>query len=143
MTGKDKQVINSNEVGSMEDLLGKDDSLFQNEEAKAVDLTGGQDDLIGHKDLTNHELHVAEGENTVTENMKDIDPEDGTVEDSVNDHRLSTVKPLEIADIKFLRSKTTGNVFPVNKEIIQQKGLMPCTEDGKILEDPRRPSDFR
>ena len=106
MNEPDKETINSNDVGSLEDVLGKDDSLFHANEEKQVDLTGTQDDLVGHQDQTNHELHVAEnaspedfgkdeaeGENTVTENMKDIDPDSGTQDDPANDHRLSTVKP--------------------------------------------------
>ena len=112
-----KEAIKASEVGSLEDVLGKDDSLFQPD---PKDLTGSQEDLVGHQDLTNHELHVAEneaeGENTVTENMKDI--------------------PVEV-EIEYLKNMETGNIFPVNETIINQKLLKPCDKDGKLVYDNR------
>jgi hypothetical protein len=89
-----------------------------------------------HKDLTNHELYIS--------NQLSVDPDEGTVEDIVNDHRLSRVKkdiPEEV-EIKFLRHPKTGTVFSVNDAIIKQKHLIPCDETGKAVYDNRQFNRF-
>ncbi len=86
-----------------------------------------------------------------------VDPDAGTSDDPANDGRLSTVRsknrfpdeekpekvyPVE-TPIEFLFNPNNKKIFPVNEDIIKQKGLVPCTEDGKLLPDHRRQSDFR
>lgn len=138
----DKEQIHVSEVGSMEEVLGENDSLFQELEADAkvvgetkptvtgetVDLTGSQEELTGHKDLTNPELYVEEN----------ITPEDFGKEEAKPKKDI----PAEYT-IEYLINLETKNVFPVNEDIVRQKHLVPCTKEGKILPDNRRPSDFR
>ncbi len=106
--------------------------------AEPVDLTGSQEEV---KD----EAVVEVVETIIEENT--VDPDAGTQDDPANDHRLSTVKPEKVypveVPIEYLLNMNTGNVFPVNEDIVRQKGLVPCTKDGKVLPDHRRPSDFR
>jgi hypothetical protein len=97
--------------------------------------------IPGTKDLTGSQNHP--------EPVEPVDQDEGTVEDIVNDHRLSTaggdVDPYEgekediseEVEITHLRHPKTGIVFPVNDAIIKQKHLRPCDEKGKLVHDSR------
>ncbi len=121
--------------------------------AEPVDLTGNQEveENVTTEDFGVDEALKAEGENVVTEDTKDgqgfIDPDAGTQDDGANDHRLSTVKPKkdipEEYTIEYLYNPNNRKVFPVNEDIVKQKHLIPCTKEGKLLPDNRRPSDLR
>jgi hypothetical protein len=156
-----KEVINSNEVGSMEEAFGKDDSMFLSEvkpggtmKQNPVDLTGSQiDENTTPEDFGNEEAikgGAQNGENPVTETPKDeqsfIDPAVGTQDDGANDHRLSTVKPEKEYPvdtvIEYLYNPENKKVFPANKDIVKQKHLIPCTKEGKLLPDERTAQDF-
>ncbi len=121
---EDKQEIKSTDVGSLEEALGTGDPLFKSEAptAEPINLTDGQEV---------------------------VDPDAGTQDDPANDHRLSQVdkKPAkdipEELPIEYLFNPNNKKVFPVNKDIIKQKGLIPCTKEGKLLPDTRRLSEFR
>jgi hypothetical protein len=115
----EKQVVASKDVGSMEEVFGENDSMFQREYSA-----------------------VPEGENTVTENMKDnapdeVDPDEGTVEDGVNDHRLAEVPEVAPEDIKYLKNEENGRIFEVTPALIGQRHLVPCTKEGKTFKDTR------
>ncbi len=115
------------------------------------DLTGSQEgENVTTEDFGIEEATLASSilnDSAVKDEQGFIDSEAGTQDDGANDHRLSTVKPKkDIPDetpIEFLFNPNNKKVFPVNKDIVRQKGLIPCTEDGKLLPDFRRPSDFR
>lgn len=114
---EDRQEIKKDEVGSMEEVFGKDDSMFH----EAPPIPGA-------------EVPV-EGENTVTENMKDnapVDLTDTQEKDIPEEYEITHMKNVE-----------TGHVFPVNDTIRQRKFLYPCTAEGKLLPDLRRPSELR
>jgi hypothetical protein len=124
---EEKQEIKKDEVGSMEEVFGENDSMFQ----------GKVDNVEVDRDFEREYAAVPEGENTVTENMKDIDPDEGTVEDGVNDHRLAEVPDIAPEDIKYLKNEDNGRVFEVTPEIIGQRHLVPCTKEGKTFKDTR------
>ncbi len=120
--------------------------------AEPVDLTGTQEDLVGHKDLTNHELHVAENvtpeDHGKEEAAKVRDPEDITEKElDQGFYDETTVKPKKDIPveypIEYLFNPNNKKIFPVNEAIVKQKHLIPCTKEGKLLPDNRRPSDFR
>ena len=82
-----------------------------------------------------------EGENTP--------PEDGTVDDGANDHRLSTEEPQSetvVQDDKYaqevpithLKSPVNKKVFEATPDLMKRKDLVPCDEDGKKVYDHRR-----
>ncbi len=125
----ESEEIKKEDVGSLEDVLGEEDSLFAPD---TVDLTDSQEENVTTEDFGKGE---AEGENTVTENMKDNAPDE--VEE----------KPAKIGCeetvIEYLFNPNNKKIFPVNDDIVKQKFLVPCTKDGKLLPDTRRPSDFR
>jgi hypothetical protein len=134
----EKQVVASKDVGSMEEVFGENDSMFQGKVGNVE---------VNRKDADQDSLQkeypaVPEGENTVTENMKDnapdeVDPDEGTVEDGVNDHRLAEVPDVAPEDIKYLKNEDNGRVFEVTPEIIGQRHLVPCTKEGKTFKDTR------
>ncbi len=94
----------------------------------------------------NGENPVVDPEHT-TLTAPDVDPDAGTSDDPANDGRLSTVKPKkdipEEYTIEYLFNPNNNKIFPANEAIVKQKHLIPCTKEGKILPDNRRPSDFR
>lgn len=162
---KQVEEIKSTDVGSMEEVFGKNGSMFQNDvkevKVKEVDLTGSQE---VEENVTPEDFGKAEAEKVevepkgtaieIDQDIKDFpedipidSPDAGTGEDGFNDHRLSTVKPekeyLVETAIEYLFNPNNKKIFPVNKDIVKQKDLVPCTKEGKILPDTRRPSDFR
>ncbi len=114
---------------------------------------------------------AAIGENTETELLKEVNtplemPEDekdeqgfvdaeaGTQDDGANDHRLSTVDPSDVYEgrkkdipvevpITHFKNMDTGNIFPTNSSISQQRHLRPCDKDGNLVHDTRTPQDLR
>ncbi len=149
-----QQEIKSTDVGSLEEVLGTGDPLFKPEAptAKPVDLADSQ---VAEEDVTTEDFGKgeADGENTVTENMKDITIEEAadaaglTVMEYIAQQTVTAEKPVkdipEELPIEYLFNPNNKKIFPVNKDIIRQKFLIPCTKDGKLLPDFRRPSDFR
>lgn len=127
-----KETIKPEDVGSLEEVLGEDDSLFQNDGAKVVGETK-QTLTAEPVDLTGSQEVAKENEN----------PEDfGKEEAKAEEVKPAKVYPVEVP-IEYLKNTETGNIFPVNKDIVRQKFLVPCTKEGKVLPDHRRPSDFR
>ena len=81
----------------------------------------------------------------------------GTQDDEVNDHRLSQEYPVDPTDVyggrktgipkevplTHFKNMETGNIFPTNESIRQQRHLRPCDKDGKLVHDTRTPQDLR
>ncbi len=136
---EEKQEIKSGDVGSMEEVFGKDDSMFQSEEKPVVvDLTTTQEEVTEHQDLTSHELHVAENETP-----EDFGKDEAGKPELQKELEKEVVKsvykdiPVEVP-IEYLLNMETGNVFPVNDTIIKQRHLKPCDKDGRLIHDSRR-----
>jgi hypothetical protein len=97
-----------------------------------------EEGLPVNEDVPQYPVDLTGSQNS-PEPAEPVDPDEGTVEDIVNDHRLSTVKkdiPEEV-EIKFLRHPVTGTIFPGSVAIIKQKHLVPCDETGKKVYDNR------
>lgn len=119
-----KETIKPEDVGSLEEELSRDNSFVRDEAIpepeKTVDLTSTQEE--------------------VQENETPADF--GKEEAKAEEVKPAKVYPVEVP-IEYLKNTETGNIFPVNKDIVRQKFLVPCTKEGKVLPDHRRPSDFR
>jgi hypothetical protein len=107
---RNKETVASKDVGGMIKTFSEDDPMFQKEYPAVPEA----------EVLTDSE---GEGENIVTENMKD----DAPVE-------VPDVAP---EDIKYLKNEDNGRVFEVTPEIIGQRHLVPCTKEGKTFKDTR------
>jgi hypothetical protein len=108
-----KETIKSDEVGSLEDALGKDDAVFQDDQNDSV-----QDDQSG--------------ENTVTEGMKDdapaFTPDPDKPEKDV---------PLEVPIEYLMNPENNNKVFDATEFLLKRKDLIPCTKEGKKVYDHR------
>lgn len=112
-----------------------------------VDLTGSEEVVeTSTPALQNFENPVIEeyGSQNVQNPAPDAvrDPEDVTEKEINQGFYNEKVYPVETT-IEYLFNPNNKKVFPVNKDIVRQKGLVPCTKEGKLLPDTRRPSDFR
>ncbi len=140
MTGKEEFFEGSSK--SVEEYKEKEEQAIDETEIEVtpkgvpVDLTGNQVE----ENVTPEDFGIEEAAGF-------IDPDIGTQDDPANDHRLSTVKPRkdipEEYVIEYLYNPENKKIFPVNEAIVKQKHLVPCTKEGKLLPDNRRPSDFR
>lgn len=99
-----------------------------------------QEELSGSAEAEAVESAIENLADMISENAPDyIDIDDGTVNDAVNDHRLSVKKEYQKeVEIKFLKHPDSGNIFPVNSTIVKLKHLVPCDETGRSVYDNRR-----
>ncbi len=149
----DKQVIASEEVGNIEEVFGKNDSMFKGSKdaGQSVDLTGSQIE----ENETPEDFGFAEAaiqasirlnESAAKDEAKAFDKALISPPEPI-EPVLPAIKPKkdipEELPIEFLYNPNNKKIFPVNAAIVKQKHLIPCTEDGKILPDTRIPSDFR
>jgi hypothetical protein len=99
-------------------------------------------------DAENNSPEDMEDENTppVQDDQDSNETDDGTVNDAVNDHRLSTEKPKKDipkeVPIEYLKSPVNGRIFAVNEDLLKRKDLIPCDEDGKKIYDNRKIGRF-
>ncbi len=118
--------------------------------AETVDLTGSQEEVTdpeaGTQDdpANDHRLSIPQD---ITEEDAEAQKAGLTLEayraqQTALTEPIKKEYPVELP-IEYLLNMNTGNIFPVNEDIVRQKGLVPCTKDGKVLPDHRRPSDFR
>ena len=121
----------------------KEFEAYENRQENPVDLTGSQSgescpEADQNENVTPEDFGVHEASLE--------DPDEGTVNDAVNDHRLSASKdvyggrktnmPDEVV-ITHLKNPATGHIFLVNDTIVRQKHLVPCDENGKLVHDNR------
>jgi hypothetical protein len=133
----------------------KEFEAYENRQEKPVDLTGSQE---LPEPVEPPEAGISDGERAMDGVMTPgrqphhvTDPDEGTVNDVVNDHQLAKKSndpyegieyvPIE-TEITHLRHPITRIVFPVNADIIKQKHLRPCDENGKLVPDNRIFSRF-
>jgi hypothetical protein len=145
---EEKEVVKSGDVGSMEEVFGKDDSMFQPDaqnDGVEEDRPGKtlpaiyreheakEDVLVNEVDLTASQIE----ETTETEAMKEANVPNEYPVDPVEPFSVRKKDIPEEVEITHLKHPITGHIFGVNDIIIKQRHLLPCTEEGKLVHDNR------
>jgi hypothetical protein len=140
---KHKEAIESNDVGSLEKVLGEYDPLFRNEDknvknladsTQCFDSDGNElaidpvtkapvDNVISAQDLINADVIAAK--------LNDIVKESGRKKDV----------PVEV-EITHLKHPENGRIFEANEHMLRRKDLIPCDKYGNKVYDNRKLRGF-
>ncbi len=132
---EDKQVIKSDDVGSLEEVLGENDPLFHDD--KKEEPTGGGH---GHN---KEDAKVVSAQDFLNDNPIIRDTSIGAKLEEMTIPKEERIKDIpEEVEITHLKNLENGQVFEVNPDLIRRKDLIPCDADGNKVYDNRRLGRF-
>jgi hypothetical protein len=140
---KHKEVINLGEVGSLEEALGQNDSVFRNDTKNIKNLADSTQCFDGDgNELAIDPVTKAPVDNIISaKELVNDTVIGGKLNEMVKESGIKKNRPVEV-EITHLKHPENGRIFEANEHMLRRKDLIPCDKYGNKVYDNRRLGRF-